>query len=71
MANRETLPILLKQLKLSTMATLWETYLDLAEKKGWNSAQYLAALCEEEVNQRYSRRMARNLKESRLPSGKT
>lgn len=71
MANRETLPILLKQLKLSTMATLWETYLDLAEKKGWDSTQYLAALCEEEVNQRYSRRIARNLKESRLPAGKT
>lgn len=71
MAHCETLPILLRQLKLSTMANLWETYLDQAGKRGWDPAQYLAALCEEEVNQRYSRRIARNIKESKLPVGKT
>ena len=71
MAHCATLPILLKQLKLSTMASLWETYLEQAEKRGWDPAQYLAALCEEEVNQRYSRRITRNLKESKLPVGKT
>ena len=71
MAHYATLPILLKQLKLSTMAALWENYFEQAEKKGWNPAQYLAALCEEEVNQRYSRRIARYFKESKLPVGKT
>ena len=71
MAHYVTLPILLKQLKLSTMAALWENYFEQAEKKGWNPAQYLAALCEEEVNQRYSRRIARYFKESKLPVGKT
>lgn len=71
MVHCATLPILLKQLKLSTMASLWETYLEKAEKSGWNPAQYLSALCEEEVNQRYSRRIARNFKESKLPVGKT
>ena len=71
MAHGATLPILLKQLKLSTMAGLWEKYLDQAAHKGWDPAQYLAALCEEEVNQRYSRRIAGYFKESKLPVGKT
>lgn len=53
------------------MASLWEDYLDQAENKGWNPGQYLAALCEEEINQRYSRRIARYYKESRLPVGKS
>ena len=71
MVHVATLPVLLKQLNLSTMAGLWEEYLDQASQRGWNSAQYLAALCEEEVNQRYSRRIAGYFKESRLPVGKT
>ncbi len=71
MAHHATLPVLLKQLKLSSIGRLWENYLDQATSKGWNPAQYLAALCEEEVNQRYSRRIARYFKESKLPVGKT
>ena len=71
MVHCATLPILLRQLKLSTMAGLWESYLDQAAKRGWDPAQYLAALCEEEVTQRYSRRIARYFKESKLPVGKT
>lgn len=71
MSHCATLPILLKQLKLSSMAALWESYLERAEERGWNPAQYLAALCEEEINQRYSRRIARYFKESKLPVGKT
>ncbi|MBU0944155.1 MAG: IS21-like element helper ATPase IstB [Proteobacteria bacterium] len=71
MAHCATLPILLKQLKLSTMAALWESYLDKAIKQGLDPAQFLAALCEEELNQRYSSRIARYFKESRLPVGKT
>jgi len=34
MAHYATLPILLKQLKLSTMAALWESYSEQAAKKG-------------------------------------
>ena len=48
MAHSATLPILLKQLNLSTMTGRWEDYLAQATLKGWNPAQYLAALCEEE-----------------------
>ena len=71
MSHCATLPVLLKQLKLSTIASLWEEYLHQAENKDWNPGQYLAALCEEEINQRYSRRIGRYLKESKLPVGKT
>jgi DNA replication protein DnaC len=71
MSHCATLPVMLKQLKLSSMAALWKSHLDQAEKRGWSPAQYLAALCEEEINQRYSRRIARYFKESKLPVGKT
>lgn len=71
MSQTATLPLLLKQLKLSSIAAHWEGYLDYAEQRGWNPAQYLAALCEEEINGRYTRRIARYLKESKLPVSKT
>ncbi len=71
MASTETLPVLLKQLRLSTMARLWEPLLIRAQEEHWNLTQYLATLCEQEVNERYSRRIARFTKESRLPVGKT
>lgn len=71
MASTETLPVLLKQLRLSTMVRLWEPLFIRAQEEHWNSTQYLAALCEQEVNERYSRRIARFTKESRLPVGKT
>lgn len=71
MACSETLPVLLRQLRLSTMARLWEPLLARAEEEPWDPAQYLAALCEHELNERHSRRIARFTKESRLPIGKT
>jgi len=71
MSHSATLPVLLKQLKLSSIAAHWEEYLEYAEQRGWNPAQYLAALCEEEINNRYTRRIARYLKDSKLPAGKT
>ncbi len=71
MPHSSTLPVLLKQLKLSTMKSLWESYLDKAHEQGWDHATYLTALCEEEVNQRYTRRIARFFKEAKLPPGKT
>jgi DNA replication protein DnaC len=70
MTSTETLPVLLRQLRLSTMAQLWEPLLIRAEKERWNPAQYLAVLCEQELNERHSRRIARFTKESCLPVGK-
>ncbi len=71
MANSQALPLLLKQLRLSTMDRLWESFLIRAEENQWGPAQYLAALCEQELNERDSRRIERFTKDSRLPIGKT
>lgn len=71
MPSPETLPILLKQLRLSTMARLWEPLLVQAEQDRWDPSRYLAVLCENELSERHSRRIARFTKESRLPVGKT
>lgn len=71
MADSETLPVLLRQLRLPTMAQLWEPLLTRAEEERWSLTQYLATLCEQELNERHSRRIARFTKESCLPVGKT
>lgn len=68
---KSTLPLLLKELKLSTMGQLWETLGARADTEGWGSARYLAALCEHEMSDRDNRRLTRLLKESGLPKGKT
>ena len=71
MTHTANLPVLLKQLRLSTMAQDWEALLIKAQAEKWSGAQYLATLCEQELHERYSRRIARFTKESRLPLGKT
>ncbi len=71
MTHPATLPVLLKQLRLSTMAQLWEPLLSKAQNESWDAAQYLTELCEQELQARYSRRIARFTKESKLPVGKT
>lgn len=71
MVQTATLPLLLKQLRLSSIARHWQGFLDKAERNGWDSAQYLSALCEQELADRYSRRIARYSKESHLPVGKS
>jgi DNA replication protein DnaC len=71
MVQTATLPLMLKQLRLSSIARHWQEILGKAERNGWDSAQYLAALCEHELADRYSRRIARYSKESHLPVGKS
>jgi len=71
MADVATLPLLLKQLRLTTMGRLWEDLAQRAEAGRWTLGQYLAALCEEELLERERRRLERYLKESRLPPAKT
>ncbi len=71
MANAAALPILLRQLKLPTMAGCWEELAERGADQGWSVAQTLAALCEYELAERERRRLARHLSEARLPSGKT
>jgi DNA replication protein DnaC len=71
MVQTATLPLMLKQLNLSSIARHWQAMLDQAERNGWNPAQYLSALCEQELADRHSRRIARYSKESHLPVGKS
>jgi len=71
MVQTATLPLMLKQLNLSSIACHWQAMLTQAERNGWNAAQYLSALCEQELADRHSRRIARYSKESHLPVGKS
>ncbi len=71
MPHTATLPLLLKQLRLTSFSRHWETLLEQSTKRHWSGAQYLTALCEQELADRHSRRISRYAKESQLPRGKT
>ena len=61
------LPIMLTQLRLPTVARLWPTISETADRDGWPAARTLAALLEHEIAERAQRRIARHLLEARLP----
>ena len=65
------LPIMLTNLRLPTIGKLWPAFAAQADKEGWGSARFLAALLEHELAARDQRRIARHLLESGLPPGKT
>ncbi|EIM30936.1 IS21-like element helper ATPase IstB [Microvirga lotononidis] len=65
------LPVLLTTLRLPTISRLWQEIGARADAEGWGSARFLAALCEHEIHERHSRRIARHLAEADLPHGKT
>ncbi len=69
--EKAKLPLLLKQLNLPTMSTLWEDISRQADLEGWGSAKCLEVMCEHEISGRTNRRMSRYFKESCLPLGKT
>ena len=70
MANIQSLPLLLKELRLAAMAKGWPALADKAAKEAWEHELFLAELCELETNHRYENRLKRLLKESKLPIGK-
>jgi len=70
MRHTETLPALLKQLRLPTMQKRWPALHEEALKNNWSMPRYLSSLCEEELALRESRRLQRRLKEAKLPQGK-
>jgi DNA replication protein DnaC len=71
MVQTATLPLMLKQLNLSSIARHWHALLGQAERNRWDGAQYLSVLCEQELADRYRRRIERYSKESHLPVGKS
>ena len=65
------LDLLLKQLRLPTMRTLWRSFSERADREGWPAARLLAALASQEVTDRERRRFERHRAEAKLPPGKT
>ncbi|HCC82382.1 DUF815 domain-containing protein [Marinomonas sp. UCMA 3892] len=70
MADLASLPILLKELKLSSFAQHWEGLAQKALDEQWLPQTYLAALCEHEVGERHHKRLQRYTREAQLPPGK-
>jgi len=60
MADAATLPVLLRQLRLPTMAGCCEEVMERAITHGWSIATTLATLCEYELAERERRRLERN-----------
>lgn len=65
------LMILLRALKLPTVARHAEEIAQLAERDGWTFVRYLHHLVELEVHERRRRRIERNFRHSELPPDKT
>ena len=66
-----SLAMILRSLKLPTVARHAEEIARQAERDGWTFSRYLHHLVELEVHERRRRRIARHLKDSDLPGEKT
>jgi DNA replication protein DnaC len=62
---------LLRSFKLPTMASLYAATLEQAEQNRRDYRKFLQYLCESEAEDRRQRRVARLLKQSGLPDGKS
>ncbi len=67
----ETLPIMLKELRLPAFSDHHVAFEQKATEHAWGYGQYLAKLCEQEVARRYESRIAKWTREARLPIGKS
>lgn len=67
----ETLHLMLKELRLPAFGRYYQTYQDEAAENAWSYSQYLAALCEQEVAQRFQSRISNWTREAKLPRGKS
>lgn len=68
---QQSLPLLLRALKLPTVASHHEAVAQTAEQQGWTCQQYLRHLVEMELSERKERRIEKLLKASGLPPDKT
>ena len=66
-----SLAMMLKSLRLPTVARFHEEVAQKAEREGWSFGQYLRHLVALEVEERSRSRVTRNLKLSELPTEKT
>jgi len=65
------LGVMLNELRLPTIKSIWPRFAEEADKEGWPAARFLSALAEHELAERDRRRIERHLAEARLPPGKT
>lgn len=65
------LSVMWRSFRLPTAAASWEESVTRAERERWDYKRLLQHLCESEAPDRRERKMARLLKESGLPDGKT
>lgn len=63
--------LLLSELRLPAIKTVWKALADTSDKEGWPAARFLATLAEHETVERARRRFERHLEEAHLPPGKT
>jgi DNA replication protein DnaC len=63
--------LLLAELRLPAVKSVWADLASQADKEGWPAARFLAALAEHEMAERTRRRIERHFAEARLPPGKT
>lgn len=71
MTKSETLPLLLKELRLPMMLKHFRSASEDAIRQENSYEEYLAKLCELEINARSTNRILRYTKQSRLPVGKS
>ena len=66
-----SLPILLRAMRLPTIAREYDQAIHRAEAENWGYHRFLSYLFETEANDRLPRKIARLLKDSNLPAGKS
>lgn len=65
-----SLPLMLKQLRLSEIYGAWQALADKALHEHWTPQDYLAELCHLELSKRSDKRLERYIREAQLPPGK-
>ena len=70
-SEHESLLVLLRALKLPTIARHADEVAQKGEQEGWSFGQYLHHLMALEIEERRRRRIERNIRDSELPSEKT
>ena len=63
--------LLLKELRLPAFVRHYEPLWQTAVEKSWSHTEYLAALCDYEISDRYQRRTQKWIREAQLATGKT
>ncbi len=69
--SASSLPILLRAMRLPTIAREYDQAIHRAESENWGYKRFLSYLFETEANDRLQRKIARLLKDSNLPAGKS